>query len=87
MTTNDPPELSLRPGQWRRQRGARRVHLYRIGTVPVPGSPLCGSRINYARTERAGDLAYKSPDACYECLVRGVSELAAARSKDQERSS
>jgi hypothetical protein len=85
--TDERAHLSLRPGQWRRQRGHRRAHLYRTGTIPVSVSPLCGARINYARTERVGDLAYKSPDACYECLAKGVSLLAAARTGDQEAAS
>jgi hypothetical protein len=69
--------------QWRRQRGHRRAHLYRTGTIPVLVRPLCGARINYARTERAPDLAWRGPDACYECLAGGVSAMLGEQSKKE----
>jgi hypothetical protein len=85
--TDNATSLLLRPGVWRRQRGVRRVHFYRTGTIPISVTPVCGARINYARTQRAGDLAYRSPDACYECLASAVSLLASARAADEKSSS
>jgi hypothetical protein len=82
------PSVSPQPTrwQWRRQPGHRRAHLYRVGVRPLPTTPVCLARINYARTEQAPEQAWRGPDACYECLAGGVSAMLGEQSKKESLS-
>jgi hypothetical protein len=57
--------IATRIGNWRRQVGKRRTHLF------VAGRPACGARIGAIGTTsaRGAQLA----DLCYDCLSYGAS--------------